>query len=249
MTGAINFREIYEDVDDIEDPDQDDTDQDSPEDWAAKNRRLLAQRPDMVRLLGPAVRYTLETGRVPRETPAAQEPPGVPFPAPEATKAPVEPSSQSQSPAGPWRSSVQFVEESMQEIQWLIPEVLPAGTIVLLSGREGTMKSFLALSMAYAVATGAPWLGRPTTQGRVLYLDGEMPPALLRDRLRGIGVSESLNVWSWDDETFPYELGNSELRRASQEHSLIVVDTLRRHMDGLKENSADDMARVTKGLR
>lgn len=149
----------------------------------------------------------------------------------------------------PWRSSVQFVEESMQQIEWLISGVLPCGAIVLLSGREGTMKSFLALSMAHAVATGTPWLGRPTKQGGVLYLDGEMPPALLRDRIRGIGPAHSLNIWSWADGTFPYQLGNSGLGRASQEHSLIVVDTLRRHMEGKKENSSDDMAAVTKALR
>lgn len=148
-----------------------------------------------------------------------------------------------------WRSSRQFVEEDRQEIQWLVPGVLPAGAIVLLSGREGTMKSFLALSMAHAVASGALWLGRPTKQGRVLYLDGEMPKAVMQDRVQGIGVSHALGLCCWTDPEFPYQLNNLDLQGESEECSLIVVDTLRRHMDGLKENSSDDMAQITKDLR
>jgi hypothetical protein len=149
----------------------------------------------------------------------------------------------------PWRSSVQFVEAVQKEITWLIPGVLPAGAVVLLSGREGSMKSYLALHMAHAVATGAHWLGRQTKQGPVLYLDGEMPVVVLKDRLKDMGLGHGLHIWSWTDETFPYQLGNSDLRRGSQEHSLIVVDTLRRHMEGKKENSSDDMAMITKDLR
>jgi archaellum biogenesis ATPase FlaH len=156
--------------------------------------------------------------------------------------------SQDQTPK-PWRSSVQFVEETSEEISWLIPGVLPAGAVVLLSGREGTMKSFLALSMAHAVASGTPWLGRPTKQGPALYCDGEMPKAFMQERLRGFGTVQDLHIWSWTDPEFPSQLDSPVLQQAAQEHSLIVIDTLRRHMDGLKENSADDMAQITKKLR
>jgi archaellum biogenesis ATPase FlaH len=149
----------------------------------------------------------------------------------------------------PWRSSVQFVAQEAEDIEWVITGVLPTGAVVLMSGREGSMKSFLALSMARAVASGEPWLGKPTKQGAVLYLDGEMPPGVLRDRLQGIGPVEPLHVWNWTDSTFPQRLDNVDLREAAKSHSLIVVDTLRRHMKGLKENSSDDMAVITDALR
>jgi archaellum biogenesis ATPase FlaH len=184
----------------------------------------------VVQNLSPTVRHMLQTGRVPEAVPVVPNTCEV--------------------PKGPWRSSIAFVEEARQEIEWLIPDVLPAGAVVLLSGREGTMKSWLALSMAHAVASGAPWLGRATKQGAVLYLDGEMPPAVLQERLRGIGTAKDLYVWSWTDPEFPCHLsGNPSLDKAAHHHQLIVVDTLRRQMKGLKENSSDDMATITNALK
>ncbi|MGC4098601.1 MAG: AAA family ATPase [Nitrospira sp.] len=148
-----------------------------------------------------------------------------------------------------WPSSVEFVSGAQKEIEWLIDGVLPKGAVVLLSGREGSMKSFVALSMASAVATGKPWLGNLTKQGKALYLDGEMPKPVMQDRVLGFGAVYALGVRSWTDPAYPYDLTDGNLRRESQECSLIVVDALRRHMDGLKENSSDDMAKVTKALR
>ena len=149
----------------------------------------------------------------------------------------------------PWRSSIRFAREAYEEIQWLIPGILPKGGIVLLCGKAGAMKSFLALSMAYAVASGTAWLGRQTKQGSVLYLDGENPPALLQARLQGIGTAEGLNIWSFFDKTFPQSLQHPELQRAAATHSLIVVDTLRRQMGRLREDFADDMAQITNDLK
>ncbi len=149
----------------------------------------------------------------------------------------------------PWQSSVLFVKEAKQGIEWLIPGLLPAGAVVLLSGREGSMKTWLALNIAHAVAAGVPWIGTPTKQGAVLYLDGEMPRTVLQDRVQGIGTVKDLNIWCWTDSSFPQGLRGESLREASRRHTLIVIDTLRRHMGGLKENSADDMAIMTEALR
>lgn len=150
----------------------------------------------------------------------------------------------------PWRSSVKFVEEVKEEIEWLIPGVLPAGAVVLLPGREGSMKSRLAMSMAQAVAAGGLWLGKRAQQGPVLYLDGEMPSAVLKDYLRGVGPVDQLHVWTWTDRGFPEELNdNDSLMEAAKTHKLIVVDTLRRQMKDRNENSSDDMAQMSRAMR
>jgi hypothetical protein len=205
-----------------------DNDADESDDEDA-HTRVLQWPPHLLKRLNPAALQLLETGTLPKAGPVVQE--------------------TYESPKTLWRSSVSFVKEERQEIEWLIHDVLPAGAVVLLSGREGSMKSWLALTMARAVAAGERWLGKPTKQGAVLYLDGEMCPAVLRDRLQGIGPVEELHVWNWADGSFPHQLDNSDLQRASHGHSLIVVDTLRRQMEGLKENSSDDMAVITDALR
>lgn len=151
----------------------------------------------------------------------------------------------------PWRSASQILETPVIETEWLIDGMLPKGAVILLSGREGSMKSWVVMRLAHAVAEGHPWLGRACQHGPVLYLDGEMPPALLQKRLRlGIGGSQHLHIWSWADQgTFPVHLEGSHLIEAARSHSLIVVDTLRRFMSGFQENSADDMAKVSQMLR
>ena len=80
-------------------------------------------------------------------------------------------------PIVPWRSSIEMLKHPAPETAWLIHGILPTGGVVLLSGREGSMKSWLALRWAYSVAEGTPWLGRSCIQGNVLYLDKEMPRA------------------------------------------------------------------------
>jgi hypothetical protein len=149
----------------------------------------------------------------------------------------------------PWRSSLEVIAEKRQDTVWLVSGLIPAGAVVLLSGREGSMKTWVAMSLAHAVAAGIPWIGQPTTQGAVLYLDGELPRDVLQERLQEIGGVQDLNIWGWTDASFPQGLGDANLIQASRTHKLIIVDTLRRHMKNLKENSSDDMAQITGALK
>ena len=148
-----------------------------------------------------------------------------------------------------WRCSLDLLKEPPQETAWLIDRLIPSGCVVLLSGREGTMKTWLALDWARAVAEGTNWLSRPCEAGGVLYLDAEMPRDLFLSRLHGIGGSMNLNIWRWQDTSFPIALTNGGLREAAQSHRLIVVDTLRRFMGDKDENSSTDMADITQSLR
>lgn len=148
-----------------------------------------------------------------------------------------------------WRCSLDLLAEPPQEVPWLLKGILPAGSVVLFSGREGTHKTWLALDWAYAVAEGQPWIERLAEAGAVLYLDGEMPDNLFRLRLQAVRGSKNLNIWRWQDEGFPTTLADPRLLEASKSHRLIVVDTLKRFMGGLEENSSTEMARITGALR
>ncbi len=76
-----------------------------------------------------------------------------------------------------------------------------------------------------------------------------MPGDLFSTRLHAMQGSKNLNIWRWQDPTFPTRLDDSRLRNASEVHRVIVVDTLRRFMPNLKENSSDDMSIITHQLR
>src|SRR5207249_5125211 len=148
-----------------------------------------------------------------------------------------------------WRCSLDVLTETPTEIEWLIDGVLPAESIILASGREGSMKTWLALEWARSVAEGSPWLGRACEAASVLYLDAENPRPIFLQRLEAIGGSRNLNVWRWQDDKFPTDLADPRLLAAMQSHRLIIVDSLRRFMRGGEENSSTDMARITDALR
>lgn len=57
--------------------------------------------------------------------------------------------------------------------EFLVEGVLPAGMLTMIYGASGCGKTFLALGMAHAIATGQSWLGRATRAGRALYVAAE----------------------------------------------------------------------------
>lgn len=61
--------------------------------------------------------------------------------------------------------------------------ILLPRTRLVLYGRYKAWKSMVAMNMAYAIATGKPWLGYTTTMGSVLVFQFEIPHALLRNRI------------------------------------------------------------------
>ncbi len=57
----------------------------------------------------------------------------------------------------------------------------------MIDGPRGLGKTHVSLNVAYAVATGGEFLGWKAPQPRrVLFIDGEMPGALLQERLAAI---------------------------------------------------------------
>ena len=58
-----------------------------------------------------------------------------------------------------------------EPVEWLIHGVLPVKAFAALYGPPGSFKSFIALDMAEAIATGRPWMGNPIErQGARFYI-------------------------------------------------------------------------------
>lgn len=73
---------------------------------------------------------------------------------------------------------------------WLVDQVVAQGDVVLVSGDPGAQKSWLAMSLAVAVAEDEPeWLGFPLSAwGNVVYVDEENPEDVVRDRMKRLGL-------------------------------------------------------------
>lgn len=150
--------------------------------------------------------------------------------------------------------------ESWDEIQdepveWLIEGVIPQGSFTALYGPPGSFKSFIALDIAEAIATGRTWMGRPVNKtGAVLYLAGEgfggigarikackihhqtedgAPIYIVRHQLNLRSSAEDFNALMMAVVTLVEQTG--------MEFNLTIVDTLARAFGGGNENSSEDM--------
>lgn len=90
------------------------------------------------------------------------------------------------------RSGAWLDAQVFPPLQYAIPAVIPEGFTVL-SGPPKVGKSWLALDLCLAVASGGPALGPlPTTAGVVFYLALEDGDRRLQDRIRQLRPSEAI---------------------------------------------------------
>ena len=119
--------------------------------------------------------------------------------------------------------------------RWAVPDLLPEGLIIL-AGKPKAGKSWLALNVAVAVASGGVALGKIQVEtGEVLYLALEDSERRLQERLKKIIPLESFpeNLHFLTARDFPplHKGGLDALDNWLNEHPqarLVIIDTLAR---------------------
>jgi hypothetical protein len=83
-------------------------------------------------------------------------------------------------------SAAAWLKRDLPKPRRLIGDLLTTTSRVFLVGSTGAGKTHLALAAAVAMATGAPFLHWSAAEPvRVLYIDGEMPASLMKERIAG----------------------------------------------------------------
>ena len=143
-----------------------------------------------------------------------------------------------------------------EPVEWLIEDIIPKKAFVALYAPPASYKSFIALDMAEAVATGRDWMGKTVKQsGVVLYIAGEGHGGL-GARIKACKIKNNspdgsplyviraqINLRS-SQEDFDNLLSaiNDLLEEIGQPLVMIVLDTLMRMSGGgFNENSSEDM--------
>ncbi|MGN6763138.1 MAG: AAA family ATPase [Leifsonia sp.] len=137
----------------------------------------------------------------------------------------------------------------------VVTDTFDEGTVCLLAGNWGTAKSFVAVSLSAAIATGTPWYMREVQQRRVLYIAAEGT----------YGIAARFDAWAkhhlvdipereLEVLTVPVQLNDpekiEELCQAIRAHRyrFVVIDTLSKSIVGMDENSAKDMSGAVSAL-
>lgn len=165
------------------------------------------------------------------------------FPAPEAQAPLVFPS-----PIG----LADFLKLDIPPRELLLAPWLPAKGLAMIVAPRGIGKTFVALNVAYAVASGGIFLGwRAEHARRVLYIDGEMPAVALQERLARIvkdagaapaGDMLALMAADMGEHGLP-DLSTPEAQAALmpvlEPYALIVMDNLSTLCRTGRENEAE----------
>lgn len=137
-------------------------------------------------------------------------------------------------------------------LKWTVRGVLPAEGLACLFGASGSGKSFLALDLCAAIASGSRWFGYKVIAAPVVYvaLEGES------------GFSQRVKAWQAHHFTDvpervrfvmqAFDLRNSDDLQAMADAvivsggagGLLVIDTLNRAASGADENTSRDMGEI-----
>jgi hypothetical protein len=144
------------------------------------------------------------------------------------------------------------------DLPYLVKGLFDRGQIIVLWGKPGSGKTFVACHMACHIGAGESWAGHRVKRGRVLYICAESTRARLENRISVLA------------QTYP-QLAESEVifvpvsvdllhgeqdiqdvlaaAREMKDIALIVVDTLAVTMGGGDENGPEDMGRYVANIK
>jgi len=144
-----------------------------------------------------------------------------------------------------------LLERATTPIEWVVQDVFPRKSVTLWAGSDGVAKTYLAQSLAIAVASGGFFLGRQCHQSPVLYFDYENPDYEVRARLlkRCTGPIANLKVWGqWLDQKPPAIGGSPILELVKEKMPLLIFDPFR-YAHAADENDSTEMTEVMRHLR
>ncbi len=146
----------------------------------------------------------------------------------------------------------EFLAMALPAREIVLAPWLPSQGLAMIHAPRGVGKTFLAISIAYAVASGGTFLKwtAPTPRG-VLFIDGEMPQVVMQERVAAVAASVDyeqqapLRIITPDQQNYAMpDLATPEGQEAVNAHitddiSMVIVDNLSSLVRTGKENEAE----------
>ncbi len=150
-------------------------------------------------------------------------------------------------------NAAELISMELPERRLLLSPWLPAQGLAMVYAPRGVGKTYFALNVAYAVASGGSYLNwSASSAGRVLYLDGEMPANVMQERISEIVATakndaedDALQIITPDlqGEQFMPDLSSIAGQASLEPHlegvALVVVDNISTLCRGGIENESE----------
>lgn len=140
--------------------------------------------------------------------------------------------------------------ENLSDPEWTVEGVVPSRSLGLFYGSPGVGKTFVAMDLAFSIATDTDWCGRTVTPGAVVYVIAEGITGL-KQRVKAWkhaqGIDRVQRIYFVTEKVQLAEQGEvsrfiGDLKEQIQEPiALVIFDTLARCFVGGEENSAKEM--------
>jgi hypothetical protein len=142
-------------------------------------------------------------------------------------------------------------DKQLEPPVYLLEGLIPEAKVVTFYAEGGSVKTWTALALAIAVATGKPWLGQyPVKKGKALYLDYEDGPYEFRRRVRMLNGGEDAPDLGYlysgpqiDKPEFWLKLARNVERKGI---TLVVADSLGASMPGNADENTTGFAEGVK---
>lgn len=152
----------------------------------------------------------------------------------------------------------EFLAMELPPRELILSPWLPKAGLCMLHAFRGIGKTHMSLGIAYAVAKGGSFLNWTAEKSRnVLYIDGEMPAAVLQERLARIvtmngdrSLPGKLKIITPDLQSFGMpDFGTPEGQATISQYitgdiDLVIIDNLSCLAPSVKENDARDWAPI-----
>ena len=151
----------------------------------------------------------------------------------------------------------EFLVLELQAREWVLSDLLQQCGLAMVYAWRGIGKTFFALALAYAIASGGRFLKwQAPRPRRVLYIDGEMPAVGMQERLRGIvGVAASENLYLLSADLYEDGLpdlaspeGQAAVERLLPNIEVIILDNVSTLVRTGVENEAEGWLPVQNWL-
>jgi hypothetical protein len=131
----------------------------------------------------------------------------------------------------------------------IIEGLLHGGTKAVLASGSKIGKTWALLDLAFAVATGTPFLKFKTQKNKVLFINFEIRREFIADRLKIIQQQKkhsdlsNLSIWNLRGQTADFEtLTDAIIQRAGKGNfSLLILDPIYKALAGKSENTASSV--------